>query len=98
MIDMDDINDTIAELEAGKTTFSACERLAALYTVRANLPAARNYPAYYGASSPQSDFMDAVDGAPMDGVWRILDEHMEAIKVIAPKEYTAVCRKINALK
>ena len=98
MIDMDDINATIAELEAGKTTYSACERLAALYTVRANIGSSRQLPAYSGSIGPQSDFLNAVDGAPMDGVWSILDEHMEAIKVIAPKEYTAVCRKINALK
>ena len=34
MLELDEINNTIAELENGSTTFDSCIKLAALYTVR----------------------------------------------------------------
>lgn len=34
MLEIDEINNTIAELENGSTTFDSCIKLAALYTVR----------------------------------------------------------------
>ena len=37
MINIDDINATIKELEAGNTTFDSCMKLAALYTVKDKL-------------------------------------------------------------
>lgn len=36
MLDMQEVRNTIEELEAGDTNFSNCQKLAALYTVRNN--------------------------------------------------------------
>ena len=39
MLELDEINNTIAELENGPTTFDTCMKLASLYTVRNNFKA-----------------------------------------------------------
>lgn len=97
MLDLDDINQTIAELEVGKTTFQNCEKLAALLTVRNHLmqkDGAEPLPAYSMASAPASEFLEAFTSAPVETALSVLDEHMNAIKVVAPREYAAVLRKL----
>ena len=42
MINIDEINETISELEQGDTTFATCQKLAALYTVRDNFKSSYN--------------------------------------------------------
>ena len=42
-----------------------------------------------------SEFLAACDGVPVDAVLDILDEHMEAIRVLYPKEYEAILRRLD---
>lgn len=42
-----------------------------------------------------SAFLAACDGARVDDVMRIMDEHMEAIRVLYPKEHAAIIRRIE---
>ena len=42
-----------------------------------------------------SDFLDAASAAPMEDVMEILDEHMEALRVVIPREYEAVLERIK---
>lgn len=44
---------------------------------------------------PTSDFLEACNGAKVEDVLRVMDEHMEAIAVLYPKEYEAVVGKIR---
>lgn len=44
-----------------------------------------------------SEFLTACDGAPVDGILDVLDEHMEVIRVLYPKEYDAIVEKIGEL-
>lgn len=44
---------------------------------------------------PTSDFLEACNGARVEDVLRIMNEHMEAIAVLYPKEYEAVTNKIR---
>lgn len=44
-----------------------------------------------------SEFLTACDGAPVEGILDVLDEHMEAIRVLYPKEYDAVVERIGEL-
>lgn len=44
---------------------------------------------------PVSEFLDACNGARIVDVLRVVDEHMEAIGVLYPKEYNAVVEKIR---
>ena len=44
-----------------------------------------------------SEFLAACSGAPVDDVLRVIDDHMEGIKVLMPKEYYYIVERINAL-
>lgn len=104
MIDLNEIEDEISRLEHGSTTYSACEKLSVLYTVRNQLAKGadpvqveESYPMYSFASAPKSEFLQTVADAPLDGVMDILDQHMEAVKAIYPKEYAMVLQMIKEL-
>lgn len=45
----------------------------------------------------KSEFLAACDGARIEDVLYVLDEHMEAIKVLYPKEYDAIVLKLEEL-
>ena len=98
MIDLETIEREINELEArGDTTYSICERLSWLYTVRDHLrPTAANAAKTQELSG--SEFLDASSGVSYPMLMRVLDEHMEALKVVQPKEYEAVMMKVRRLK
>ena len=105
MLDMDEIRSEITRLENEKTTYSSVEKLAMLYIVQErNSPTPepepieiQQMPRYAYASeptSPKSDFLEAVGKVPIEKALDVLDEHMEAIKLLYPKEYKAVINKI----
>lgn len=105
MLDMDEIKSEIARLENGNITFSTVEKLAMLYIVQErNSPTPEPEPieiqqmpryAYAAApTAPKSDFLEAVGKVPIEKALDVLDEHMEAIKLLYPKEYKAVINKI----
>lgn len=99
MIDLREVKNAIDELEHGETTLSNCSKLAVLYSVREHLepteePKAQKIEGY---SFGSSEFLTAVASAPIDGVLTILDEHMEAIQLLYPREYSAIISKIKNL-
>lgn len=111
-MDIDEINDHIHKLKCGSTDWQSVEKLAALCTVRNELEEKQllasetqsqalptvAYPAVYSkATEPQSDFVAAASMVPFSGLMRVLDEHMNAIKLVYPKEYELVMQKINGL-
>lgn len=107
MLDMDEIRSEITRLENEKTTYSSVGKLAMLYIVQErNSPTPEPEPvemqqmpryAYAAAPEPpQSDFLEAVSKVPIDKALQVIDEHMEAIKLLYPKEYKAVINKILA--
>lgn len=93
MIDVSIINDEIEALEAGETDYDTCERLACLYTVRNEM---KQREAEKRALQ-SSDFLAASVGAPIADLMKVLDEHMEAIRALYPKEYESVVSKIKSL-
>ena len=110
-MDIDEINDHIHKLKCGSTDWQSVEKLAALCTVRNELKEKQtsaemqtqalpptSYPAAYSTKTkPQSEFVEAASAAPFGGLMEVLDEHMNAIKLVYPKEYELVMRKITAL-
>lgn len=107
MIDYNEVLDEIARLERDKTTYTNCEKLSILYSImdhRENPVEDRttHEPAgtrmYSFAPAPSSEFLLAMNGADPDEALQILDEHFECVKVLHPKEYAAVIRKINGTK
>ena len=109
-MDIDEINEHIRKLKCEGTSWQSVEKLAALCTVRDELeekqqePAPQmasvqvpESPAYSTASAPQSEFVQAASAVPFAGLMDVLDEHMSAIKIVYPKEYELVMRKIQLL-
>ena len=89
MIDLDEINAEIMRLEYGNTTYSNCEKLSVLYAVRNGLQAVQE-PGYSTASEPPgSEFVQAFQNAGAGAIY-ILDEHMQAVNLLYPKEYQKI--------
>lgn len=101
MLDMNEIDQEIARLENEHMTYRTCEKLSVLYTVRGNrtpIQGKHQTGGYSYADAPkvpESPFLQAVEGKSMDKVLMILDEHMEAVKLLYPKEYNMIMQKIR---
>lgn len=109
-MDIDEINEHIRKLKCEETSWQSVNKLAALCTVRDELEEAHapktqiqalpptDYRASYSTTTePQSDFVAAASSVPFGGLMQVLDEHMKAIKLVYPKEYELVMRKISDL-
>lgn len=95
MIDIDVIDSEIAALEDEETTYETCEQLAWLYVVRDHVGAKEDSETV--PDVPGTEFLEVVSGRDVRGVMRVLAEHMEAIRVVAPKEYERVIERIRAI-
>lgn len=108
-MDIDEINEHIRKLKCEETSWQSVNKLAALCTVRDELKekhdSASNIEAvpepmlqaYSTSGPPQSEFVEAASAAPFGALMDILDEHMSAIKLVYPKEYELVMRKIRTI-
>lgn len=100
MIDLETIEREIDELEHREASYKLCQRLSWLYSVRDHLTA-KMYPpdgntALKSALSG-SEFLDAANGKPYEDVLRIVDEHLETIKLLYPKTFESVVQRIREL-
>lgn len=94
-----EIEEEIIKLELAETSWQNVQRLAWLYTVKDHLAAdktpivankvMRVMPNYSG------EFGEAVSGVNIDNVMSVMNEHMEVVKILLPKEYQAVIGKIK---
>ena len=96
-MDIREIRQEIERLEGGATSYATVEKLALLYIVREYLSGQEKTMAGYSYEA-RSEFMEAVNGAPIDKVFEILDEHFDAILAIYPKEHAQVVRRIRETK
>lgn len=101
MLNYDEIQQEIERLEKGDTTYSAVEKLALLYIVRAHRDGEdrqESFQAYsYAAEPASSRFIQAAIEKPIERVLDVLDEHFEAIELLYPKEYEAVIQRLNGI-
>lgn len=105
MLDMDEINREISRLEKEDMTYRTCEKLSVLYSVRdayrgSEKPIQRVYDSdgYSYANAPkmpESEFLQATEGKDMRKVLEVIDKHLEAVKVLYPKEFSMVIQKIR---
>lgn len=85
-----EIQEEIERLEKEETSYSNCVKLAVLYTVL------NNYRDQQPTSSyGSSEFLLVCSQQPIDKVLDVIDEHMEAIKLLYPKEYNLIIKKIK---
>lgn len=93
MIDKNEIEVEINRLENSELTYANLDKLANLYIVRNNLKGTLAASYSYG----KSEFLQVCSNAPIEDMLNILDEHMECIKALYPKEYYAILGKIKDL-
>lgn len=103
MISLDDIEREIKELEArGDTTYSLCERLAWLYIVRDHIKHGDTSVSSLNGNRTGnlhgSEFLEACAYINFAEMMQVIDAHMDAIRVVCPKEYNAVIARIRSLK
>ena len=103
MIDLDEISKEIDRLEHdAQTTYGNCERLAILHAVRdrygADAKAEPRAIQEYSYTAPASEFVSAYKSAPEAEALALIDEHMQTIRLLYPKEYDAILRKLHALQ
>lgn len=93
----------IRQCETEPITQSKIAKLADFYIVYDHLFGEPYEPRYSGAGSPEkiiqtnggSEFLNTIDGKEAEKVWKIIDELMESLKVLQPRIYDAVLRKID---
>ena len=103
MITEKDLIKAIRECEAEPITASKVGKLADFYIIYDHL-FGRPYDSMYSeAKQPEtitktnggSEFLQAIDGKKSDKVWLIIDELMEATKMLHPRMYNSVLQKIE---
>ena len=98
MINLQEVEREILDLEKKDTTYAVCERLAWLYIVRDHIKAETIEEKKRAGHAGTSAFLMACEGVEIGALLKVLDEHMEAVQVIYPKEYSAVVEKIERIK
>jgi hypothetical protein len=100
MIDRGEIDGEIEKLEQGRTTYANCEKLSILYNVRDHMSGESLNQALARATpipASMSEFALACEVASKEQLVKILDEHMDALKILYPKEYQRIVGKLLAL-
>lgn len=104
MITLHDLDEAIMECQGKKNPdANTCIMLAAFYTIKEHLyPIKEAEPELHGYSydsgnvtyTGDSEFAQAIEGRSQTDVFAIMDELMETLKVINPRLYTSVMRKL----
>ena len=107
MITRQDLEEAIAECQGKRNPdANTCLKLAAFYTIRKELFGEDSHtPMYSYAPEPiekmnvygDSEFLEAVSGKSVEDVMPIMDELMDAMKVLQPRIYDSVMRKVMNL-
>ena len=98
--------DAINQLEEGKHSIQNCERLAAIYTVLDHLykepDIGYSYDNKVEAETTigrygESDFLKRVAGKPIVPVWQLINELVDALRVLNPKLLNNFLDKLDEL-
>ena len=99
MISIEQISGEIAALEAEPPTFASMHKLADLYIVRDHMIVGTKSIAEAAPDvlpeMGDSEFFRAVTGQDAGKIWQIINETMETLKVMEPRLYNGVLRKIQ---
>jgi len=108
LITKHDLDEAIKECEGKRNPdANTCLKLAAFYTIRKEMFGEGKeveQPMYSYAPPPESvetiqrygdsEFLEVVEGKPIDGVMLIMDELMDSMRVLQPRIYDSVMRKV----
>ena len=98
MLSIEEVERTIPALAKRDTTYATCERLAWLYIVHDHLTQRIVQEKARAAEMDGSPFLSACSSAEIAEILRVVNEQMEAVRVIYPKEYSTVVEKIKETK
>lgn len=99
MVDMNEVNAEIRRLEEYDLTYKIAEKLAVLYAIRDAQPVEMVEPMMLSENIEEpTEFTKACVDVPMECLMKILDEHFTAVKIIFPKEYDLVIKRISKAK
>lgn len=103
------MEEAIAECQGQRNpNANTCLKLAAFYTIRKELFGEDKTPpqvmqSYAPAPATgtferygDSEFLDAIDGKPIESVMLVMDELMNSMQVLQPRIYDSVMRKIQS--
>lgn len=94
-----EIEAEIKSLEQGDTNWQNIQRLAWLYTVHDHMISHDNtVVSRVRDVMPEfndSEFGKVIAGKDISKIADVLSEHMDIVKVLHPKEYSAVCKRIE---
>ena len=98
-----DLLETIEECRSvKKPTATTVQLMASCYTILDHLRhtesrSADNPPAmyYYAAENSLSDFAQAAKKAGLAKTLDVMEEHMDCVKILYPKEYTAILQRLR---
>lgn len=102
MLTEKELLETIEECKTAKPTAEKCQLMAACYIVLDHLfpktnqiDTAQAQTNVQAKTASNSEFVQAAIVAGMERTLEVLDEHMECIKALYPKEYRAVLRMLS---
>lgn len=103
MIRETDLQEAIAACEGEKNpNANTCYKLAAYYTIQDHIRKQEAPPNYSYSASPKtidyeggSEFGQAINGRSIDEILPLVDELLQTIKVIYPKLYASVMRRLD---
>lgn len=107
MITLREVEDAICEMEAvPDANFETCRKLAVFYILRDYMGGGLPSLGYSAADSPRekignhgdTEFLGIVAGRDPDGVWSVLDELMETLRITNPRLYDGVMRRLDAVE
>ena len=112
MIKRDELDAAIAEcIGEREPNANTCIKLAAYYIIKNEMypDDVADTPAYSFATEQNlprveavhidsdSEFAQAVEGLPLQDVWGIVDELVATVKILQPRVYAAMMRRIDEL-
>lgn len=102
MLTESDLVCKIAEFRSRETLSETdCVKLAAFLTIRDFLYPAQEYSFSPGENpsavmfDSESEFFSIANGMELDRVWKVVEELVETLKVINPRLYAGVLRKLQ---
>lgn len=103
MLSKSELLNAIDELEDSAPTFANCQKMATFYTLlnsmyRSGNDSERKVEIVHEeviGDHGDSDFLRMIDGMDSHETWTTMDELMETIRVLQPKLYDSVMRRLR---
>lgn len=94
----EELLDAIKEIQTKEPSYANCEKLATFYTLLRYLyteEQGQSFSAGVFPATSGSEFREAIAGKDIEEVVDVLDEHMEVVMLLFPKEYKEVIKRIS---